>query len=70
MSQEEACRIVHHHRCGLAGADEAELALALDTVLAAVRTLGCALASTRARLARCQVQRERFHAQLRSRPSA
>lgn len=42
---------------------------AMDTILAAVPVLTRSLASTRAQLAKCQVQRERFHAQLRAKKS-
>lgn len=42
---------------------------AIETVLAAVPVLTRSLASTRAQLAKCQVQRERFHAQLRAKKS-
>lgn len=47
----------------------AEITLALQTVLDALPVLTTSLASTRAQLAKCQIQRERFHAQLRSKKS-
>lgn len=42
---------------------------AMETVLAAVPVLISSLNSTRAQLAKCQVQRERFHSQLRAKKS-
>lgn len=50
-----------------AGIDPRAIGLALDVVLAALPRLARAVSSLEARLAKCQVQRERFHAQLRTR---
>ena len=39
---------------------------ALDAVLEAVTAMSRTLASTQSQLAKCRIQRERFHSQLRS----
>lgn len=45
--------------------DPSEVDAALTVVLDAVPALTCSLQSVRRQLTRCQVQRERFHSQLR-----
>jgi hypothetical protein len=52
-----------------AGLEPHRITEAIDIVLAAVPVLLSSLKSTRALLAKCQVQRERFHAQLRAKQS-
>ena len=47
------------------GLDVKEIGDALDHVLTTLPVTLRALASTRGQLAKCQVQRERFHAELR-----
>ena len=48
-----------------AGLDPKQIGEALDAVLSAVTTLRAGNASLQARLAKCQVQRERIHFELR-----
>ena len=52
------------------GLDVTEIGTALDEVLTAVLLLTRELASTRSQLAKCRVQRERFHSELRSKRAA
>ena len=49
-----------------AGFHPGKVSTALDALLADRTSLTATLASTQAQLARCRVQREKFHAQLRS----
>jgi hypothetical protein len=50
---------------GEAGLDVTDIGVALDKLLSVVPALTRELASTRSQLAKCQVQRERFHSELR-----
>jgi hypothetical protein len=79
MELDDACQILRRYRdwrrgVGVrdfeaAGFKPGEVGAALDEVLAALPVLRKSLASTQAQLAKCRVQRERFHAQLRSKKS-
>lgn len=75
MELEDACHLLRRYRDwrrgdGVrsfteAGFKTGEVAAALDVVLREVPVLICDNRSLRGRLRRCQIQRERFHSQLR-----
>ena len=76
MELDDACQILRRYRdwrrgAGVrdfmeAGFKPGEVGEALDLLLQTLPVVRRALASTEARLAKCQVQRERIHLQLRS----
>lgn len=51
-----------------AGLHPEKIGQAIDAVLAGVRLLQTDLSSTKSQLAKCQVQRAKFHSQLRKKP--
>jgi hypothetical protein len=75
MTLDQATAYLHTYQKWRRGTDErtmdeaglhpSEIGQALDTLLFAIPVLQRDLSSTRAQLKKCQVQREKFHSQLR-----
>lgn len=76
MTTDHACRYLRKYQLWRRGTDERtfeaagldtkQIGQALDHLLAEIPQLNKSLASTREQLRKCQIQREQFHSQLRS----